>query len=320
MKAMALHIDTAANSDLTVLITGESGTGKELVARAIHERSARAAGPFVSFNCGAITETLLESELFGYVRGAFTGANRDRKGLFEGANQGTLFLDEIGEMSISCQAKLLRVLQESAVRPVGGLIEVPVDVRVVTATNRNLGQEIGLGRFRKDLLYRIAVLSITTPSLRQRASDIPLLVDHFIRQAAQRTKCIEVHEIDTEAVKALVLYDWPGNVRQLRSVVERLLASAVGKKISIRAVKEVLSDVSRFESGSQMPPLYREEDSLDEFLARALLGLYEHFMALKGSHSEVARILRVHRNSLYQRIDRARRRLDDTGAIDGGTI
>src|SRR5580765_1997178 len=154
MKTLDCQIATAARSDLTVLITGESGTGKELVARAIHNSSARSESPFISFNCGALTESLLESELFGYERGAFTGANQSRKGLFEAADGGTIFLDEIGEMSTSCQVKLLRVLQESAVRPVGAHRELPIDVRVITATNRNLPHEIKLGNFRQDLFYR----------------------------------------------------------------------------------------------------------------------------------------------------------------------
>src|SRR5881392_1200229 len=183
MKTLDCQIATAAKSDLTVLITGESGTGKELVARAIHKSSDRADSPFVTFNCGAITENLLESELFGYERGAFTGANQTRKGLFEAAHRGTIFLDEIGEMSTACQVKLLRVLQENAVRPVGAHREIPIDVRVLAATNRHLPQEIALGRFRQDLLYRIAVLTIATPPLRERASDIPLLVEHFLHEA-----------------------------------------------------------------------------------------------------------------------------------------
>src|SRR5947207_2106529 len=184
MKTLDCQIATAARSDLTVLITGESGTGKELVARAIHNSGARVSAAFISFNCGAITESLLESELFGYERGAFTGANQSRRGLFEAANGGTIFLDEIGEMSTACQVKLLRVLQESAVRPVGAHAEIPIDVRVIAATNRHLPQEIALGRFRQDLLYRIAVLTIATPPLRERASDIPFLVEYFLSEAA----------------------------------------------------------------------------------------------------------------------------------------
>src|SRR5258705_2602053 len=179
MKTLDCQIATAARSDLSAHVTGESGTGKELVARAIHNLSDRASLPFITFDCGAITESLLESELFGYERGAFTGANQTRKGLFEAAHGGTIFLDEIGEMSTTCQVKLLRVLQENAVRPVGAHLEIPIDVRVIAATNRNLGQEIALGRFRQDLFYRLAVLTISTPSLRQHPTDIPVLTQHF---------------------------------------------------------------------------------------------------------------------------------------------
>ena len=179
MKVLDHHIRTAAACDLTVLICGETGTGKELVARAVHQQSTRASKPFVSLNCGTLTETLLDSELFGYERGAFTGADQKKKGLFEAAHTGTIFLDEIAELSTSCQVKLLRVLQERAVRSVGSHAETSVDVRVIAATNRDLAQEIEAGRFREDLYYRIAVLTITTPPLRARPSDIPCLVDHF---------------------------------------------------------------------------------------------------------------------------------------------
>ena len=182
MALLADQIATAARSNLTVLVFGESGTGKELVAHAIHDGSKRSRKHLVSFNCGALTETLLESELFGYARGAFTGAIRDQKGLFEAADGGTLFLDEIGEMSPSCQVKLLRVLQEHKVRAVGAQTETPVDVRVIAATNRNLPHEIALGRFRQDLFYRLAVLTIATPTLRERSADIPLLVNTFYRK------------------------------------------------------------------------------------------------------------------------------------------
>src|SRR5437667_105358 len=183
MKTLDCQIATAARSELTVLITGESGTGKELVARAIHNSSARNADPFISFNCGTLTETLLESELFGYERGAFTGANEKRKGLFEAAHKGTILLDEIAEMTAACQVKLLRVLQEGTIRPVGARSETLVDTRVITATNRNLALEMQAGRFREDLFYRIAVLTIHTPPLKKRVSDIPLLVDHFLCDA-----------------------------------------------------------------------------------------------------------------------------------------
>ena len=200
IETLLNEIAVAARCDLTVLISGESGTGKELVARAIHDQSTRAANPFVSVNCGSLTETLLESELFGYERGAFTGANEKRKGLFEAAQKGAIFLDEIGEMSAACQVKLLRVLQEGKIRPVGARSETHVDTRVITATNRNLGIEMQEGRFREDLYYRIAVLAINTPPLRKRVSDIPLLVDHFLCEAEKRFRRSRKLALEKEAL------------------------------------------------------------------------------------------------------------------------
>lgn len=307
MKVLAGQIDIAARGDLTVLVSGESGTGKELVARAIHGHSARSSGPLVCFNCGAITDSLLESELFGYVRGAFTGADRDRKGLFEAADGGTLFLDEIGEMAISSQAKLLRVLQEHAIRPVGGLSEIPVNVRVVAATNRILPEEILRGRFRQDLFYRLAVLTIQIPPLRERASDIRSLTEYFLREAKLKLNPGNPLRISDEAISELTRYLWPGNVRQLRHVIERL-ALAAGDKgtISVNDVSPILSEIRSFETPSEIPLGFREDDSLDLFLARITLGLYNHFRAA-GNHGEVARILGINRNTLYERVERARR-------------
>jgi len=308
MKALACQIAIAARGDLTVLVSGESGTGKELVARAIHRRSARSDGPLVCFNCGAITESLLESELFGYVRGAFTGADRDRKGLFEAADGGTLFLDEVGEMAMSSQAKLLRVLQEHAIRPVGGLAETSVNARVVAATNRNLPQEIHGGRFRQDLFYRLAVLTIRIPPLRERVSDIRSLTEYFLSEATTKLNTGNQLRINDEAIAALARYTWPGNVRQLRHVVERLAIGADSKEpISANDVAEVLHEIRSFETPSEIPLGFREDDSLDEFLARTTLGIYSHFRAVAGNHSEVARILGIHRNTLYLRVERARR-------------
>jgi transcriptional regulator with PAS, ATPase and Fis domain len=318
MKTLDCQIATAARSDLTVLITGESGTGKELVARAIHNASARADAPFISFNCGAITETLLESELFGYERGAFTGANQSRKGLFEAAQHGTILLDEIGEMSTSCQVKLLRVLQESAVRPVGAHTEIPVDVRVITATNRNLPQEIAFGRFRQDLLYRIAVLTISTPALRDRASDIPLLVAYFLGEARKEMKRAKAPGMAPEAIGALCRYTWPGNVRQLQHIIQRLVAGLTnGHRISVEEVNQAIQDVSLFDSGPQVPMIFHADDSLDGFMDRILLGLYDHFRALTGSHAEAARILRIDRIALYSRLRRAKVRANgsDKGSL-----
>jgi len=310
MNALAAQIDIAARSELTVLISGESGTGKELVARAIHRNSARRNGPLICFNCSAITDTLLESELFGYVRGAFTGADRDRKGLFEAAGGGTLFLDEIGEMAVSSQAKLLRVLQEHAIRPVGGLSEIQVNVRVVAATNRNLPQEIQLGRFRQDLFYRLAVLTIQMPPLRERASDIRSLTEYFLSEANTKLNGRNHLRIDDDAITALALYSWPGNVRQLRHVVERL-AVGVGYEgfISANDVYRILDEIRRFETPSEIPLGFRENDSLDDYVARTTLGVYNHFLTVTANHSEVARILRIHRNTLYLRVEAARRRL-----------
>jgi two-component system NtrC family response regulator len=289
-------------------VSGESGTGKELVARAIHRHSARGNGPLVCFNSGAITESLLESELFGYVRGAFTGADRDRKGLFEAADGGTLFLDEVGEMARSSQAKLLRVLQEHAIRAVGGLTEIPVNVRVVAATNRNLAEEIQRGRFRQDLFYRLAVLTIHIPPLRERVADIRSLTEYFLNDAKTKLNIRNQLTFSDNAIKTLALYSWPGNVRQLRHVVERL-AVGVGNKgtISTNDVSQVLLEIRKFETPSGLPLGFREDDSLDEFIARTKLGLYNHLRAVAGNHSEVARILGIHRNTLYLRVERARR-------------
>ena len=308
MKALANQIAIAARGGLTVLLSGESGTGKELVARAIHRNSARRNGPLICFNCGAITENLLESELFGYVRGAFTGADRNRKGLIEAADGGTLFLDEIGEMAMSCQAKLLRALQEHAIRRVGGLTEVPVNVRVVAATNRNLPEEIQRGRFRQDLFYRLAVLTIHIKPLRERVPDIRPLTEHFLNEAKTKLNAGKQLHINDDAFVALACYGWPGNVRQLRHVVERLAVGAGNKRtISADDVSQVLNEIISLETPSEIPLGFREDDSLDDFIARITLGLYNHFLAVTESHSEVARILGIHRNTLYLRVERARR-------------
>lgn len=222
MQAVYQMVETVAEVQSTVLITGESGTGKELVARAIHQLSARADKPFISINCGAFTETLLESELFGYVRGAFTGANTNRKGLFEAAHKGTIFLDEIGETSPAMQVKLLRVLQERKVRPVGGHDEVQVDARVIAATNRDLSSMIKTGNFREDLFYRISVIPIELPPLRERSEDIPELVTHFLEKFCAQTK--RQLFVTDKAMTMLENYAWPGNVRELEHTIERAVA------------------------------------------------------------------------------------------------
>jgi two-component system, NtrC family, response regulator AtoC len=215
-----------------VLITGESGTGKELIARLIHDQSDRATGPFIAVNCGAIPENLLESELFGYVRGAFTGADRDKTGLFEAASGGTLFLDEIGEMPASLQVKLLRVLQEGEVRRLGETKSRKVDPRIVAATNRNLEDEIRAGNFRKDLFFRIAVVPIHLPPLRQRSEEIPLLVKHFLDRY-NRSLDLSIEGVEPEAMKVLLEYAFTGNVRELENVIERAMVLAEGPRLGL---------------------------------------------------------------------------------------
>ncbi len=232
-------IGTVAVGESTVLITGESGTGKELVARAIHEASPRKDGPFISINCSAFPETLLESELFGYMRGAFTGANSNRKGLFELARGGSVFLDEIGEMTAAMQVKLLRVLQERKLRPLGGSSEVPVDVRVIAATNRDLQAAIQQGHFREDLFYRIAVINIHLPALRERTEDIDPLAYHFLRQYAERSGK-SVFGITREALRSLQSYRWPGNVRELENTIERAVALETTDQIQVERLPEAI--------------------------------------------------------------------------------
>jgi two-component system response regulator PilR (NtrC family) len=234
-------IETIAPQSSRVLITGESGTGKELVARAIHENSARAKAPFITINCGAFPETLLESELFGYLRGSFTGANENRRGLFQAADGGTLFMDEIGNMSLTMQVKLYRVLQEGKVRPLGSTEESDVDVRVIAATNKDFAKEIAEGRFREDLYYRLSVIPIHLPALRERREDIPLLARSFLdRYSKSMGKKIEA--IDPEAMRRLEVYDWPGNVRELENTIERAVALESSARISADALPTRIRD------------------------------------------------------------------------------
>jgi two-component system response regulator PilR (NtrC family) len=228
---------TVASTNSTVLIHGESGTGKELVARAVHTCSPRASEAFVSVNCGAFPETLLESELFGYVKGAFTGANQNKRGLFEVADGGTIFLDEIGEMTMPMQVKLLRVLQERTVRPVGGASEIPVDVRVIAATNRDLDKQVAEGTFREDLYYRVSVIPIRVPALRERKEDIPLLTNHFLKKYAPAAGKA-IHRVDPSSLQALCDYEWPGNVRQLENAIERAVALELGSELHVELPAE----------------------------------------------------------------------------------
>jgi DNA-binding NtrC family response regulator len=225
-------VEKVANTPSTVLITGESGTGKELIARALHENSSRHGGPFIKINCAAIPKTLMESELFGYDKGAFTGAVGAKPGRFELAHGGTLFLDEIGEIPVEMQVKLLRVLQESEFERVGGIKTIKVDVRLVTATNRDLLQEIGAGTFREDLFYRLNVVPIHIPPLRERREDIPLLVDHFIAKFNERLRK-QIEGIDLEAIEHLTAHPWPGNIRELENLMERTVLFCEGPQIHV---------------------------------------------------------------------------------------
>src|SRR5437899_8710670 len=223
MEKLKQTIRTVASTQSTILIYGESGTGKELVARAVHVCSPRASESFVSINCGAFPETLLESELFGYVKGAFTGANQNKNGLFEVANGGTIFLDEISEMNVSMQVKLLRVLQERTIRPVGGTQEAAIDVRVIAATNKDLSKMVAENTFREDLFYRVSVIPIQVPPLRERRDDVELLANHFLKKyatAAQKS----VLRLAPESLEVLRTYEWPGNVRELENTIERAVA------------------------------------------------------------------------------------------------
>ncbi|MFQ5926338.1 MAG: sigma-54-dependent transcriptional regulator [Terriglobia bacterium] len=254
MQTVFETLAAVADTQSTILISGESGTGKELVARAIHTHSARADKPFVSINCGAFPETLLESELFGYLKGAFTGAQQNKEGLLQAANRGTLFLDEIGEMSLPMQVKLLRVLQDRRVRPLGSTAEVAVDVRVIAATNKDLSQLVAAKTFREDLYYRISVIPLHVPPLRARHEDIPLLAMHFLqRYNKQMGKTLT--GIEEKALECLVRYSWPGNVRELENAIERAVALETTEKITVRSLPEKISEVALEQlAGSDLLP------------------------------------------------------------------
>jgi DNA-binding NtrC family response regulator len=293
MLAVYKQIAYAADSVAPVLIQGESGTGKELVARAIHTHSVRSARPFVALNCGAVTETLLESELFGHVRGAFTGAIADRKGVFEQAHGGTVFLDEIGDMPPAMQVKLLRVLQDGEVRPVGGNRAIHTDARVVAATNVDLDRAVADQRFRQDLYYRLSVIVIQIPPLRDRREDIPLLIEQFVRNAAARTGRHVV--IAPEAVVALTSYRWPGNVRELENTIERLVVFSRGR-IELADLPETVLAAPSLEAR-----MFQDLPTLDELERRYLVHVLE---AVGGNRSRAAEALGIDRRTLYRMAER----------------
>ena len=253
--------------DTTVLVHGESGTGKEFLVRMIHDQSPRAAAPFVSINCAALTETLLESELFGHVRGAFTGAVRDKAGLFEVAGSGTIFLDEVGEIAPTIQAKLLRALQEREIRRVGGERSVTVRARVVAATNRDLRAAVAAGAFREDLYFRLGAFVITVPPLRERREDIPPLVHHFLVRAATRLKKT-VSAVSAEAMAALMYYQWPGNVRELEHAVERAVILADGRSLKARDLPPEITHADRRPLGESLDLRAQERATIERALER----------------------------------------------------
>lgn len=291
MRGVFRQIARAGASTATVLITGESGTGKELVARAVHEGSARAGGPFVPVNCGAIPETLLESELFGHVKGAFTGADRNREGFFRSAQGGTILLDELSETSPAAQLKLLRVLQDRVVYPVGSSHPVTVDVRVIAATNKDLAALMEQGDFREDLYYRVNILPLRVPPLRERGEDILLLAAHFARRYSEEIGRIPI-QFNDDALAALASYSWPGNVRELQNVVQQLV---------VMKADDVVTP-------SDLPPSMKS-DVRPRLASRSLSELEgEHIRAVllevEGNKAQAARILGIDRKTLYGKIKR----------------
>ncbi|BAU56404.1 sigma 54-interacting transcriptional regulator [Halorhodospira halochloris] len=297
-----------ANSEANVLIRGASGTGKEVIARAIHNASQRAQGPFVAVNCGAIPETLLESELFGHVKGAFTGAERDREGLFREADGGTLFLDEIGDMPLQLQVKLLRALQEQVVRPLGGRDGVSVNVRVLSATHRDLDKALAEGEFREDLYFRLAVVGLELPSLAQRREDIPLLAKQFLSEANERHGR-EVRDLSPEALEMLSQAEWPGNIRQLQNVIEQCVALSTSDVIPGDLVRQAL----RQDTQPAVPPLAQARESFErEYLIR-LLKLTE------GNVSRAAKLAGRNRTEFYRLLGRHELRAADFKPAKGGS-
>jgi two-component system response regulator HydG len=293
-------IDRVARSDASCLVTGESGTGKELVARAIHSGSARAGGPFLAINCAAVPAALLESELFGHVKGAFTDARRTRPGLFLQAAGGTLFLDEIGDMPLDTQAKLLRVLQERRLRPVGADQDVPFDTRLITATNCDLDTAVQEKRFREDLYYRVNVIRIHVPPLRSRGNDILLLAHSFLQRMARPGQ--RAHGVSSEAVRKLLAYDWPGNVRELENCMERSVALAREDEITVDDLPQRIRDhqtaqlIIAGDEPGEMPTL---DEMAGSYIRRVL-------HAVQGNKSQAARVLGIDRRTLYRRMEQLR--------------
>lgn len=297
MRQLLDMLSTIAPSEATVLITGESGTGKELIAKAIHMNSSRRNGPYVAVNCAALTETLLESELFGHEKGAFTGAERRRDGRFQTADKGTIFLDEIGEISMTMQVKLLRAIQEREVQRVGGDHAIKVDVRILAATNRDLMHEVELGRFRQDLYYRLNVVTLSLPPLRDRVEDIPLLAMHFLKKFASKNGK-QVKGFTPEAMDRLLKYPWPGNVRELENGVERAVVLLAGEYIR---EQDLPSAIAQSGAGAAPAGVNIQDMTLDEIERVAILEALEN---TGGNKSETARKLGITRKTLHAKLQR----------------
>jgi two-component system response regulator AtoC len=297
MRDIFKTIAKIADFKTTVLISGESGVGKELVARALHKRSTRKGGPFVAINCGAIPENLLESELFGHRRGAFTDANADKRGLFEEADGGTLFLDEIGELPLALQVKLLRVLQDETIRRLGDTRDIKVDVRIVAATHRDLAADVKAGRFREDLYYRLNVLALHVPPLRERKEDTQLLVDHFLARNNARLGT-DIRGVDPEARRLLLEYPWPGNVRELENTIERAMVLAEGEVLSAADLPERVRDAQdpiQMQLASGELSVKKATRVVEEVLIRRAL------QRTKGNRTKAAEVLEIsHRALLYK--------------------
>ncbi len=308
MREVFEFIRRVAPTDSTVLIEGESGTGKEMVARAIHRNGSRAERPFVAINCAAIAETLLESELFGHEKGAFTGAVSQKKGKMEVADGGTLFLDEVSELAPSLQAKLLRVLQEREFERVGGIRPLKLDIRLIAATNRVLREEVQNGTFRKDLYYRLNVVSVTMPALRDRREDIPLLADHFIAKAGRKCKT-RMKPLSAEARAFLIAYDWPGNVRELENAIERALVLGLTESILHDDLPEAVLEAGTPLTASTAKYLGTIKDTKKQLILQAL-------QQANGGYIEAAKALGMHPNSLLRLI----RNLDLKAAVKAGSL
>jgi len=295
-KIFAL-VQKVAGTNATVLIQGESGTGKELIARAIHLNSSRASQPFLAVNCGALPESILESELFGHTKGSFTGAVADKKGLFRSASGGTLFLDEIGEMPLALQVKLLRALQEHEVTPVGASTSVKFDARIIAATNRNLEEDVKANRFREDLFYRLNVIEVSLPSLRERREDIPLLAKHFAAKSARSQNAAE-KPVSREAMAALVNYDWPGNVRELENAIERAFILS-GDEIDVDSFPAKVRDNASRSFRSRDDDAFRP--TLEEMERRYLIDVLG---SVGDDKAKAAHILGIDLSTLYRKLKR----------------